>query len=296
MREQTGSDSEAATELFSAGRVLLRQNKLAEACQVFERSRQQNTTVAVLLNLGLCHQRLGQLATSYLYYRRAEVLATLSGDRRSELAHQEASELDKRRATLVLKIGELSEQLEVSIDGLPQPPQSWSRPMFIDAGQHTIRVRAPSRLAWQDALIVQDGLQHVILVPPLLPSPHTQAPRGQLAAAPAAALEPEPVGLHATRILALGVGGAGVLSLATGVAFGLAAKNAFSDSQAYCDSSDQCFEQGIALRQDAGAHATRATVLSTVGVIALASGVVLWLAAPASEREHVREQLARRSR
>jgi len=41
--------------------------------------------------------------------------------------------------------------------------------------------------------------------------------------------------------------------------------------------------EGLSLRDDAFAHATRSTVLSIAGSVAIASGVTLWLASPAPD-------------
>jgi hypothetical protein len=295
--ERTGDDEIAAARLFGEGRGLIKQSKFSEACAVFERSRQLNTTVAVLLNLGLCHQKSGRIASAHLYYRRAEVLATLNGDQRGELAHQEASNLSKLRATVTLDMSETSDAVEVRIDGALQASESWSRPMFIDAGEHVVTIQAPDKLSWQGALLVQDGAQHVVVVPALrrveraLPEPRA-TPRP----APPAALEPAlDAGPGTLDLVALGVGGAGVISLGAGLLFGLAAQNAFADSRDYCDARDHCLARGLTLRADADAHATRATVLSAVGGLALAGGVILWLAAPSAERQRVHAQLARRN-
>ena len=83
------------------------------------------------------------------------------------------------------------------------------------------------------------------------------------------------------RIAAFGVGGAGVVSLGVGLLFGQLAKNANDDSQQYCRMS--CSDQGRLLRETAFSHATRSTVLSVAGGVALASGVALWLLAPAPD-------------
>lgn len=293
VREMTGDDDAAAAESFMEGRGLLKQGKHAEACRAFERSRQLNTTVGVLLNLGLCHRELGRLATAHSYYRRAEVLATLNGDPRGELAHEAAAELASRRATVTFSMSEATDDLEVRIDSVLQPSNSWAQPMFIDSGAHIITIQAPNRPPWHGNLFVQDGGQHVVVVPALALTPNPHVPEPKPAEVPVAALEPEPAsGLGTRRVVALGIGGAGLVSLGTGLLFGLAAQNTYADSDAYCQDNDLCEDEGVRLRQDAKAHATRATVLTTAGVIALAGGVIVWLTEP--ERERTRAELARR--
>lgn len=295
--ERTGSDDVAATALFKEGRAFLKQGDVTRACETFERSRQLNTTVAVLLNLGLCYKRAGRTATSYSYYRRAEVLATLSGDKRQNLAHEDASSLSKLRATLRLQLAEQPEgldALDVRIDGVSQPMTTWSRPMYIDSGEHAVTVAAPEHGSWQGAVRIEDGNQHVLIVPMLAPvqaprrllvpdAPHPAAPQNTRAEVPTG-------GLGTVEIVALATGGAGVISLGVGLLFGLFAINTAADANRYCTDPQRtpCDPPGVALRADAHAHATRSTVLSLVGAAGIASGVTLWLVAPkssASSRE-----------
>ena len=91
-------------------------------------------------------------------------------------------------------------------------------------------------------------------------------------------------GLGTGRTAALVVGSAGVVSLAVGLLFGQLARNANERSQPLCQpTTHACTAEGLSLRDDAFAHATRSTVLSIAGSVAIASGVTLWLASPAPD-------------
>jgi hypothetical protein len=75
-----------------------------------------------------------------------------------------------------------------------------------------------------------------------------------------------------------------VLGIASGVLTAVAAgKN--DDSKGNCDprSPNRCSPEGVRLRDDAKSMATWATVTGVAGGVALASGIVLYVSAPASD-------------
>jgi hypothetical protein len=275
--------------LFGEGRALLKQGQLQAACEHFERSRRLNTTVAVLLNLGLCHRQAGRTATAHGYYRRAEVLATLQGDDRRELAHDEAAKLAAQRASLVLRMtSPPGPDARVSLDGQTLQPESWTQPMFLDAGEHTLRVESDGKVAWEQNVAVQDGGQHVLLIPAL----DGKSTKALALAAPVKVEDsvlyearPAPSQPHdLTRIAAVSSAGLGVVGIGAGLVLGWVAQSAFSDSHQYCTADDRCKPLGVELRDDAHANATRATVVSIAGAVALTTGIVLWLVSPPPER------------
>jgi hypothetical protein len=295
---QTGTDPEQAKTLFLEAKKLQSDGKLRAACEAFQRSLVLNPALATLLNLGYCHRELGDVVSAHDFYRRAEVLATLLGDtKRREAAHSEAAGLAAQRATLFLKIASTdadSGELEVRIDDVPQPREVWSRPMFIDAGDHLVSIRAAEHQPFRDHVRVQDGVRAVFVVPDLQRLPSSPLRAAEPApAAPSSMVSPEVLALHqsrqrtqaewgAMRVAAFGVGGAGVVSLGIGLLFGQLAKNANQASQPRCRPV-ACDEQGTLLRETAFAHATRSTVLSVAGGVGIASGLVLWLLAPAPD-------------
>ena len=290
-----GNDPAEARKLFLQAKDLRDEGRLRAACEAYQRSLALNPTLGTLLNLGYCHRELGNMVTAHDFYRRAEVLATLQGDRkRGEAAHMEAAELAPLRGTLLLQIPDAdAHELEVRIDDVPQPQEVWSRPMYVDAGDHLISIRAPEHQAFRGHVHVQDGEHAKVVVPDLQRQP-SAPPRAAEPppATPSSMVSPEVLALHqsrqqkqaelgAMRIAAFGVGGAGVVSLGIGLLFGQLAKNANGDSQPHC--TPICDDQGKLLRDTAFAHATRSTVLSVAGGVGIASGLVLWLLAPAPD-------------
>jgi hypothetical protein len=92
-------------------------------------------------------------------------------------------------------------------------------------------------------------------------------------------------GLRPRAIVGLAIAGAGVVTAGVGAFFGAAALSKNSDSTPYCNVGgvkNDCYGPGVSLRSDAVSDATVATVLVSVGVVAVAGGVVLWLTTPSS--------------
>jgi hypothetical protein len=294
--DETTTDALLATKLFLEGRKLLKQHKAHAACPLLERSHQLAPSLATVLNLALCHQESGRLATAHDYYRRAETMATLAADpRRQEVAHKGAADLTNSRASLVLQItGNADLAFEVRLDGIMLVQDGWKQPIFLDAGEHRIAVQAPGYQPWQGNVAVQDGGKHVIVVPELRPGtsaivPEAVAPQVTLATDNSAkqtlvgrAQQTDP-GPNTGRIVALSVGGAGIAALGASLIFGIVARTTYDKSD--CNRM-VCDAKNLEIRNDALAHASRATVLGISGGAALAGGIILWfLSAPDSRAE-----------
>jgi hypothetical protein len=289
-----------ARELFLQGRKLINEGHSAEACIAFERSQKLVPTIGTLLNLGMCHSDAGRLATAHDYYRQAEVLATLQRDsRRRDHAHNEAAALAPRRASLTLRIPVAADtELEVRVDGASLPRDVWSNPMYIDAGEHRIWVETADHQVWQGSVLIVDGNKHVIVIPEFRPPAAAGGGRAEAVspahvaevAAPASSLvkvhpelQRDSEELGTTRYVALGVGGAGLAALGASLVFTLRARSTYDDSSSECRSNNVCSPKGLALRDDAFADATRATVFGIAGGAAVVGALVMWFVGKPSE-------------
>ena len=106
-----------------------------------------------------------------------------------------------------------------------------------------------------------------------------------LDAAPAVAPNPtsdssRPIGTQ--RAVALGVGGLGVLGLVVGGVLAGTAKSKWDEAKPHCDEQHRCDSFGLSTGQEARALADGATAPFVAAGLALATGVVLWWTAPAS--------------
>lgn len=291
----TDSDVESvqaleAKKLFLEGRASLERGETKVGCDEVERSHRLVPTLATLLNLGLCHAANGKLATAHDYYRQAEVLATqLNDTERREFAHDEAARLAFRRATLTLRVSEGPASLvEVRLDDTPRAREVWEQPMFIDAGDHSITVESAGRQTWHGSVHVVDGSRNVVVIPELKPqglAPETsvKVTSRDHSAHEATTMPLQPLdsesssGFGTGRTVALSVAGAGVVALGASAAYTAAASSAYNESKPFCGANSRCVDRGAPLRDEAQAHATRATVFGIAGVTALAAAAIIWV-------------------
>ena len=89
--------------------------KTAEACAQFELSLRHEATKGTLYNLGLCHEKLGKLASAYVELR--EVSATDSNTARADDARQRAHALERRLTRMRLR-GPLPPGAVIKRDGV----------------------------------------------------------------------------------------------------------------------------------------------------------------------------------
>jgi tetratricopeptide (TPR) repeat protein len=90
---QRSDDQAAAEQLFVQGRALMEQGKLDEACRALEASHTLDPAPGTLLNLALCNEKQGKVATAWALYREVENLA-----RREGQAKREATARERARA------------------------------------------------------------------------------------------------------------------------------------------------------------------------------------------------------
>jgi hypothetical protein len=276
---QNGEDaSTEADRRFSSGVALMKAENCPEAVPEFLASHKLDPSAAALVNLATCYARMRRTATAWKTYRAAATLAASEeNDALRERATHAMAVLDPTltklqivRATAApLSIRINGEEL-ANYDGLAIP---------LDPGENVIEAAAPGREPWRKSVTADEiGATIVIEVPDLRPLPPPP-----VAPAHPAPLLPAPETHSGSgvdlRAPALVVGGAGVASIIVGAVFGISAKSTYDDSQLYCH-ANACTQPGVDLRERADDKAAAATVMLSVGLVAVAASVVLWFTSP----------------
>ena len=113
------ADPVTAEALFRAGRAAMDAGNPKEACARFAESQRLEPAGGTLLNLGECHEALGELASAWQAYVEASEL--LKDDRRT-YALKKRGELEPRLARVELRVEEASDGYEAGIKiGTLQP-------------------------------------------------------------------------------------------------------------------------------------------------------------------------------
>ncbi len=239
------AQSADAERLFGEGIALMKEHKFDEACSRFAQSDKLDPGVGNELWLADCYERNGKLAAAYKQYGATEKLAASLHDDREAVAH-------KRASALLAKLPKLVATLE-------------------DANKVDVGA---------DATTVS------VVVEPLVQQSAKAAPAPE-AAPPAPAFEaPDLPGRSPLRVAAPITVASGMVGLGLGTAFALAAQGNRNDSNTHhCPGQNTCDVEGARLRQNAVTEDVVSVVSFVAGGLLVASGVAMFLVAPATNSE-----------
>lgn len=297
------AQSAEAEVLFRDGKALVRNGKLEEGCAKLEASQRAESSVGTLLNLGNCREKLGQFASAWAAFRKAEAQAKLAADdekRRAE-ARRRISLLEPKLSHLTVQIGSRVRGLVVRREGEVIDPALWNTAVPVDPGAYDLTVEAPGYKPWSTKVTIEaKGKKRVVVtVPPLETAPVEAAPPArasgtlvsQAPRVPAVrdvegagplqiSVEPGvyyPGQLWSTpRRVAVVVAGAGALALATGAYFGWRAQSLESDADRRCPMAACGDREALHINDRARDAALRANISYIAGGSAVAAAAILW--------------------
>jgi hypothetical protein len=277
---QTGDARAAAFELFTQGRALLEQEDYPRACAKFEESQRLDPGGGTLLNLALCHEKMGRTASAWVELAEALRVARLDGRAdREELARSHVEALKPKLARLRIAVEGRAEGLVVKRDGVAMGEAAWNEAVPVDPGTHVIAASAPGRAPWRAEIAIDTaGNTETVRVPaltlhPIAIAPVTVAPAPDDARASDAPRSP-------VRTAGLVVGGVGIAGLGTAAALFFVASGKASASDRECPAADLCSRRGVELNHQAGGLADASTAFAIGGAAMLATGAALFFFAP----------------
>ena len=149
-RAATPANRALAVTLLQQGKELMAAGNLAEACPKLEESYRVDPDLGTLLNLALCHDQAGKVATAWteLTAAAAEARRTNQPDRAS-LAERRAAALEPRVARVFVRVGGAvpTPGVEVRVDGALVAPAALAAPIGLEPGAHSVQVSAKAKLA-----------------------------------------------------------------------------------------------------------------------------------------------------
>jgi hypothetical protein len=289
------ADAEA---LFSEGERLLKAGSIGEACDAFEASNRIEPRAGTLVNLGLCREKNGQLASAWSAFKDAAARA--KDPKKKQLAEQSIASIEPRLSYLTILVPDESrvDGLQVARNGTAVDPALWNRGAPVDGGTYTIAGRAPGHEEWSTTVEVpkENGKISVEvprfkelgkLIAKPTPTPVVAKTTEPLEGEDEGETDTAPGMFTSKRKLALGVGAVGLLGIGAGVLFGIQANGFESDAYALCpDPNVACADsaQANSLISDGQSRATLSYISFGVGGLAIAGAAVLWvLGAPHTE-------------
>ena len=276
-----------ASRLFDSAREHVARGELEQACRELDESERLDPQLGTKLHLADCYERQGKLASAWLIFRAAEMLAAERIARgavepRRKVARLRAARLQARLPTIALVFAAPVPGMVVTLDGRMITARTWSTTIPVDPGEHELRISAPGRSIWRQAFAISERKHRELQVPELPPASKPSGPPPIAATLPpkaAARVAPTPEP-SPKPLIAYTLTGVGLVALGTGIAFGVATRSTLSERGALCPDNvcrdrDE-FERVGQLTTDARSTATPATVLMIGGGVALAAGLT-WL-------------------
>ncbi|MGH7298448.1 MAG: hypothetical protein ACRELB_26140, partial [Polyangiaceae bacterium] len=151
----------------------------AAACAKFAESERLDPSAGTMLNLAVCHEHGGKLATAWAEYRDAETASRHANEAaRATFADEHAKALESKLAHLTIRVPPGSD-LTIQLDGAAIGPAAWGTPLPVDAGAHHIVALRGSIATWEASPEVHaDGESQTLDVPSSAASERDQSAEG----------------------------------------------------------------------------------------------------------------------
>jgi hypothetical protein len=275
------TDPAAARELFDEARSLMAKGDFTTAEQRLTAALAYSNGRGIRYQLAVCHEKLGHVARAWkLYAEVAESARTAGEADRERVARVHAADLSSR----VPHVRVIASGSTVTIDG---ERVTTDAPLPIDPGHHAVHAEGAGRSPWDSSIDVHEGETVDVRVP----SPEPIATEPASVPSPIAITIPPPPPPRVVEIpprpspvrtAGIVVSAAGLATLVAGAGFVIASATTYASSSGsgLCDASDHCSPQGATIRSNALTYGDVATTLVIGGAVALAAGIVMWIAAP----------------
>ena len=264
-----GSENRAVAEtLFFTARGLMEAGRYAEACVKLAESHRLDPAAGTLLNLAVCHEKEGRIASAWGEFRQALTEARkASRSDREELAKEHLAVLEPDLPMLTIEVPQRARVsgLEVARNGVPLNDAAWATELPVDPGTIEIVMRAPGYKPRTKTATIEKRQRMTIALEPL-----------EIAPVPPAPIE----FWTGRRKLGLVLAGVGAAAAGVGGYFGVSAIDDRSKSDTLCPTYDgerRCSSAGVDAMSRAQTSAIVSDVAFGVGALSLAAGVYFFV-------------------
>ena len=283
--QPTPTDVALAQSLFEEGTALMRHGKFSEACPKLAESQQLDPGGGTLINLAVCLEKDGKLASAYLAYHEALAVAERDGNKtREAIARDRIGVIAPMVSHVVITIApdaQALEGLEVRFDTANVRRAAWGVAAPVDMGEHVVTASAPGRIEWRSVVLIdKPGSTIDIQVPSLVELPTQPRPT----VAPAIMRTPIEAEHHGgtqrgAGWILVGTGGAAAVVGIVTASLAVARHSDARCTNGVCPTLD-----GVAAERDANTLAWAANVSFGAAIVSAGIGAVLLLTAPKIHR------------
>jgi serine/threonine-protein kinase len=286
MADTSPQEKARAEALFDQSITLMKAGSFADACPKLAESQRIDPAVGTLLYLGDCLDKTGHVAAAWATFREANALArTQNQTQRADLARDRAASLEKKLPYLRFDGSSASNVTELTLDGTQIGRATWTDEMPVDPGDHAVEVSAKGFVKQTLTVHVGPAEHRAVTLPVLAKEPAAAKPAPE----PTPDTTPKPAVITPTpdrantgqwrRPASYALGGAGVVGVAIGSAFGVTAFSKWDSAKPLCP-NDHCTHEGAGYASDARSASTVSTVAFTAGIVLIAAGAYLFFTSP----------------
>lgn len=291
LAEPTAAERSLAAALFDQGRTLMAEGKLDEACSKLAESQRLDPGGGTLLNLALCHEKQGKIATAWTEFREARAMAKKDNrpDRESA-ADGEIAKLEPMlsKVSVIVALDAKISGMTVEIDGLPLPEAAWGTPFPVDPGTRTVIVKAPGYREWRSSVEIGATAGTAdVNVPKLekadssgVSTPSPSASNSSSVPPIATSKKVPDAPMHPTRKVGIVVVGVGVVFIGVGAVAGVLAINKDKEADRMCPNNLCPTQEGVNLANDALSMAHVSSAMFGIGIAGVIAGTIPILVAP----------------
>jgi hypothetical protein len=172
--EPTTDQRALAEMLFFTGKGMMGDNRIAEACPKFAESYRLDPAAGTLLNLAVCHEKEGKVASAWGEFHQALTEAKKANRQdRIDLATEAIKRLepDLPFVSIIVPKEIRVPGLEVRRNGVPLGTGAWDTELPIDPGTNTITAVAPLYKEESTTVTLQKQQHATVTLQPLVLNP-----------------------------------------------------------------------------------------------------------------------------
>ncbi len=284
------ADAGAADALFKAGKDLLAQGKVAEACSKFEASYNEDSALGALMNLANCREQQGLIAAAWARWGEAVEKAKRLNDERFTYCQERRDKLGPRLPHLTVQVENLVPGLVVYRGSQVLDPGAFGTALPIEPGETTLQVTQGDDVFWQQTIQLSEGQQATVKIDLKKiydsgPSAKKKRSKTDVKGGGVAGAGPQLPFWNGQRIAGLTVGLGGVTALGVGLTFGGVALSQKADVDSNCTPADKsgkrlCTQAGLDSQRTAKTNANVGQWVGIAGAVVAGVGVTLFATAP----------------
>jgi hypothetical protein len=267
----SATDNRALAEmLFFTARGLMEAGRIPEACAKLSESYRLDPAAGTLLNLAVCHEKEGKIASAWGEFRQSIAEARKANrPEREKLATERVAAIEPDLPFLTITVPDEVRKipgLVISRNGVPLNAAAWSTELPVDPGEVQIEERAPDYKPKTLTIAIANKQHSTIAAEPLELAP---------------IFRPPPPYWTGKRTVGAIMFGAGLVSAGVGTYFGVTALNDKSSSDQNCPNDaagvQRCTQTGVNDMNNANTAAWVSDITIGVGAASALVGAYLFL-------------------